>query len=109
MAIRHIVDAIDSAEAFCRGKRLIDFRTDPILQRAVERLVEIVSEASRSIPNDLKAERPDIPWQDIARIGNRLRHVYESIDAEIIWNIVALDFPAFKAAVWTLQVAMALT
>ena len=58
------------------------------LQRATERGLEIISEASRSIPAELKALRPDIPWQQIAAIGNQLRHAYERIDPLIIWNIV---------------------
>lgn len=93
VAIRHIIDAIDHTETFCRSKSLADYKSDLMLQRAVERLIEIISEASRSLPDDFKAERPDLPWSDIARIGNRLRHLYESVDGEIIWNIVALDLP----------------
>jgi uncharacterized protein with HEPN domain len=99
VAIRHIIDAIDHAEQFCFGKTLAGYKSDPMLQRAVERLIEIISEASRSLPDDLKSERPDLPWTDIARIGNRLRHMYESVDGEIIWNIVVLDLPTLKSAV----------
>jgi uncharacterized protein with HEPN domain len=51
---------------------------------AAERCVEIVSEASRRIPESWKAEHPSIPWQDIAGIGNVLRHNYDDVNLDII-------------------------
>jgi uncharacterized protein with HEPN domain len=58
-----------------------------------------VSEASRRLPADLKAKRPEIPWADIAGIGNTLRHGYDSLDHAPIWGVVERDLPPLKAAV----------
>lgn len=66
---------------------------------ATQRGIEIISEASRRIPDDLKSQRPEIPWLDIAGIGNVLRHGYDSLDHEIIWGVVNKHLPALKAAV----------
>lgn len=69
------------------------------MRRATERGIEIISEASRHIPDDLKALYPDVPWIDIATIGNILRHEYAHVDDQIIWNIVEADLPALEVAV----------
>ncbi len=64
------------------------FSEDWLHQFAAESAIEIISEASRHIPDDLKATAPDIPWRDVADIGNFLRHVYERTDPEIVWTVV---------------------
>jgi uncharacterized protein with HEPN domain len=63
------------------------------MQRAVERGLEIISEASRHIPDENKASAPEIPWQQIAAIGNLLRHEYQRVEASLIWNIVVEHLP----------------
>src|ERR1700730_11423704 len=60
-----------------RGRRLGGYRRDIKLRRAVERCVEIISEASRHIPMQMKVDFPEHPWEEIASIGNLLRHHYE--------------------------------
>ena len=59
-----------------------------LLRRACERALEIISEASRHLPAELKDTEPDIPWRQIAGIGNVLRHDYENISSRIIWDII---------------------
>src|SRR5271165_1402579 len=56
--------------------------------------VEIISEASRHLTNELKARHPEIPWQKVAGIGNVLRHNYESIAAPVMWKLAQADLPA---------------
>lgn len=63
----------------------------------VERGVEIVSEASRHLPPDLKARHPEIPWQKVAGIGNVLRHNYENIAAAVMWKLARDDLDALEA------------
>ncbi|MFG1225662.1 HepT-like ribonuclease domain-containing protein [Xanthobacter wiegelii] len=56
------------------GKTADDFEADRILRYAVERSIEVISEASRRIPDDLKATQDQIDWPAIAGIGNVMRH-----------------------------------
>jgi uncharacterized protein with HEPN domain len=72
------------------------FETDWQRQWLVERGVEIISEASRHLTEDLKARHPEIPWQKVAGIGNVLRHNYESIAAPIIWKLAQADLPLLE-------------
>lgn len=67
--------------------------------RDAERERVIALEASRRIPADLKAKHTEIPWADIAGVGNILRHGYDSLDHAVIWSVVENDLPPLKAAV----------
>ncbi len=77
-----------------------------VTQQVVERNIEIISEASRRIPESLKAQHPQVQWRSIAGIGNVLRHDYHDIRANIIWDIVALDIPALKVTLETMMQAI---
>jgi len=65
----------------------------------VQRAVEIISEASRSIPDALANTRPEIPWKQVRGIGNVLRHEYESVSDRILWNVVVDELPRLKGAI----------
>lgn len=85
--LRDIIDAIDQIEHLLDGKTFPDVFTDRVQRAAFERFLEILSEASRHIPDALKEEAPEIPWAEIAAIGNHLRHAYHRVDFEILWRI----------------------
>jgi uncharacterized protein with HEPN domain len=82
--LNDILDAIDGIEHAARGKSIMDYNTDWVFRHAVQRGVEILSEASRRIPVQMRATRPDVPWSDILGIGNVLRHEYNHISPDII-------------------------
>ena len=72
---------------------------DRMLRRAVERSLEIVSEASRHIPAELQSAHPEIPWRSIADIGNVLRHGYDQIADHRIWAVVEQHLEPLESAV----------
>ena len=94
--VRHILEAIEDMEHMLAGKTEAEFAADRFLRLSVERLFEIISEASRHIPPEMKAEASDIPWPRVADLGNRLRHAYHRVDAAILWQIYESDVPALK-------------
>jgi uncharacterized protein with HEPN domain len=65
----------------------------------VEREIEVISEASRRIPEGLKAKEQTILWQDIAGIGNVLRHDYRMVSDPIVWNVVVAHLPPLERAI----------
>jgi uncharacterized protein with HEPN domain len=97
--LEHILEAIREIEGFASGKTLQDYLSQGWLRFATQRGIEIVAEASRRIPGDLKAQHGEIPWADIAGIGTILRHGYDSLDHPVIWGVVENDLPPLKAAV----------
>jgi uncharacterized protein with HEPN domain len=65
----------------------------------VTRALEIISEASRRLPDDLKARHPDIPWVEMAEAGNVYRHDYEDVRQRLVWGTVHNRLPALLAAI----------
>jgi uncharacterized protein with HEPN domain len=94
-----IADAIAMIEEFTSGMDLEEFRSSPMAVAAVERKLQIVSEAAIRLGEEAERRVPDQPWRDIRGIGNQLRHAYERIDLDTIWAAVTDDLPPLKAAV----------
>lgn len=91
-----MIEAIDRIRQILTGASLDEFQGDWRRQWLVARGLEIVSEASRHLPDDLKARHPEIPWRKVAGIGNVLRHDYEAVSAPLIWKLVADDLSALE-------------
>jgi len=94
-----ILETIARLEEITRGKSLQDFETSWQLRWMVQRGIEIISEASRSIPDAVADTRPEIPWRKVRDIGNVLRHQYESVSDRILWNVVVDELPRLKLAI----------
>jgi uncharacterized protein with HEPN domain len=86
-----ILDAIERIRTEMTGITIEAFEADWRKRWLVERGVEIISEASRRLPEDLKLLHPEIPWTKVAGIGNVLRHEYEGISAPVMWKLVQDD------------------
>ena len=97
--LKDISDNIDAARAFVAGKTLDQFNADQMLNYAVVRALEIVSEATRHLPDDIKARHPHIAWQAIQSSGNVFRHGYKAVTLEVVWDTVQRDLAPLKAAV----------
>jgi uncharacterized protein with HEPN domain len=91
-----IIEAIDHIRSEMAGLSIEAFEADWRKQWLVERGVEIISEASRHLTDELKARHPEIPWPKVAGIGNVLRHDYASIAAPIMWKLVQDDLPPLE-------------
>ena len=97
--LEHILVAIHDIEANTAGLTLEDFKNDRFLRLGIERCIEIISEASRGIPVELKNAHPEIPWPRVADIGNRIRHAYHAVDSEILWEIICVELKVLRAAI----------
>jgi uncharacterized protein with HEPN domain len=97
--LEHIRDSIVLIERRVAGKTFEDFVADQDLRDGIERRIEIVSEASRRLPERMKARYPDLPWPAIAAVGNVLRHEYYGIEPEALWRIATQDVRPLAAAV----------
>jgi len=93
-----ILEAIDVLRAEVAGLSIQDFAADKRKRWLVERGLEIISEASRHLPDSLKARYPAIPWRKIAGIGNVLRHEYEHVAADILWRVVMDELTPLELA-----------
>ena len=98
-ALRDILHHIDLAAKFSAGFDRASFRQDIKTVYAVTRCPEIISEASRRLPDDLKARHPDIGWKQIAGAGNVYRHDYEDVAAQFVWDTVQQAVPLLRAVI----------
>lgn len=91
--LEDILEAIAAIAEYTAGKSFEDYHAERMLRDAVERNIERISEASRHIPDHLKASHPEIAWPKVAGIGNVLRHAYPIVDDGVVWEVVARDLP----------------
>jgi uncharacterized protein with HEPN domain len=91
-----IVEAIELIGSELSGVTIQAFQTDRRKQWLVERGLEIISEASRRLPEEMKARHSIIPWTKVAGIGNVLRHDYEHVAYDVLWRVVQDDLPVLE-------------
>lgn len=97
--LAHILECIQGIERLLAGKTQTDLAKDRHLRLALEREFEIICEASRKVPDQIKTEEKNIDWQAMAALGNRLRHAYHRIDIELLFQIAEADLPPLKVFV----------
>lgn len=95
--LRHMLDHAREAVTMTRGSARADLDTDRRLNLALVRLLEIVGEAAARVPAEQRILHPDIPWPEIVGLRNRLIHGYDSVDFDILWQIVTEDLPPLIA------------
>ena len=95
----HIRDNVTLARSFVDGLDYVRFRDNQLVFYAVTRALEIISEASRRLPDEMKARHPEIPWIDMAGAGNVYRHDYEDVQQRAVWVTVQKDLPPMLAVV----------
>jgi len=98
-AIARLTDIVEASEKIrdlLRNLSLESFEADWQMQWLVERGIEIISEASRRLPEDIKKRHSNIPWPKVAGIGNVLRHNYEHVSAAILWTLVRTELPMLE-------------
>ncbi|MFQ5849645.1 MAG: DUF86 domain-containing protein [Candidatus Binatia bacterium] len=96
--LRDIVVAIEKAESFTEGMDYERFVKDEKTVFAVIRALEIIGEAIKNLPEQVRKERPDVNWRGFAGIRDRLIHGYFTVDLSRIWETVRKDLPGLLEA-----------
>ena len=94
-----ILRAIELIDQYLAGVTFVDFAANIEKQDSVNRRLGIVAEASHRLREEDKALCSETDWRAIRGLGNRLKHDYDSIELEIVWEIVRRDLPKLKQAV----------
>lgn len=77
LALRYLADAEQAA-----------FESDPLLQDAVVRRLEVLGEAAARVTDEVRNAHPDLPWREMIGMRNRIVHEYFQVDLEVVWNVV---------------------
>ena len=95
--LRDIIEFIVQIEQLTGNMDIEQFASNLVLRLATERLLEIICEASRHIPDTEKNAIPNIHWRKMVGFGNVLRHAYHSTDINIVWDVIRNELPALKS------------
>ena len=98
-ALRDILHHVVLAERFAQDRSVENLRNDLMPLYAVTRCLEIISEASRRLSDELKARHPQVPWREMAAAGNFYRHSYEDVLPHRVWKTLREDLPPLRAAI----------
>jgi len=92
----YLNDMLENAEkalSFVEGMEFDDFQKDDKAVYAVIRAFEIIGEAARQIPENVREANPDIPWREITGMRNKLTHEYFGVNMKVVWRTVKEDLP----------------
>ncbi len=94
--LQDLAVAADRIASYVEGVTRAEFEADQMRIDAVIRNLQIIGEAVKKIPDSIQKRYPNIPWQEIAGLRNRVTHVYFDVDINIIWDVVQFELPALK-------------
>jgi uncharacterized protein with HEPN domain len=94
--LRDILDAINHIELFLDGMTFESYQNDLKTRSAVERQMQIMTEAAIRMGEDAETMAPGPDWEGFRGMGNLLRHAYHRIDDQTIWNTVKDELPPMR-------------
>lgn len=94
--IEDIITSMEKIERYINGLDIRQFSRNELIFDAVIRNLEIIGEASRNIPENIREKYIDIPWKRMIGLRNIVIHEYFGIDAGIIWKIISSNIPETK-------------
>jgi uncharacterized protein with HEPN domain len=102
LRLEDIVSAGDSIAQYVRGMTFDVFRADRKTVDAVVRNLEVIGEAARHVPNDVRDRYPEVAWSDMSDMRNVLIHEYFGVDLPILWKTIGSDLPPVVSALRTI-------
>jgi uncharacterized protein with HEPN domain len=94
--VQDMLDAIEKATQFVTGMDYAAFTNDDKTVFAVIRALEVIGEASRQLPIEVRDQHSGVPWRSIAGTRDRLIHQYFGVDLGVIWKTVQEDLPKLR-------------
>jgi uncharacterized protein with HEPN domain len=97
--LQDILNAVDDIEGFVDDMSFEEFAKDRKTLNAVVRSIEIIGEASKNIPDALKAKYEELPWKQMTGMRDKLIHAYFGVDVETLWKAVKENIPPLKKSI----------
>ena len=94
--LKDILAAIESIEGFIAGMDLDTFQDDDKTNSAVMRKLEIIGEAVKQIPDEIRQEYSQVPWKEMAGMRDKLIHFYFGVDYHLVWKTITEGLPQVK-------------
>jgi len=94
--LKDIIDAMIKIEDFIKNMSFEEFQNDDKTSSAVIRKFEIIGEATKNVPEEIRQEFSDIPWKEMAGMRDRLIHSYFGVDYKLVWTTIKKRIPEVK-------------
>jgi uncharacterized protein with HEPN domain len=94
--IRDILDNMENICSFTENLSYEAFADDKKVHYAVVRCLEIIGEAAKNVPEDIRNRHPDIPWKEMAGMRDKVIHSYFGVDLKKVWLVVQDDIPRLR-------------
>ena len=95
--LKDIIEAMEAIEKFVDGIDFDRFQGDDLISSAVIRKFEVIGEASKNIPDDVRSKFPQIPWKEMAGMRDRLIHFYMGVKFDLVWHTIKDVIPVAKS------------
>ena len=97
--VRDILDSINAIEEFVKDYSFADFIQEKKTNYAVIRAIEIIGEATKNLPKSFRRKYPEVPWDEMAGMRDKLIHHYFGVDMEVLWLTATENVPRLKVLI----------
>jgi uncharacterized protein with HEPN domain len=104
--IKDIIDYIERVEDYVEGYNIDLFIEDRKTCDSVLRCLEVIGEASKKIPDEIRVKYPAVPWREMAGMRDKVIHGYFVVDFEMVWLVVNEDLPQIKPIIELILIEM---
>jgi len=99
-----IKEAIRKIESYTKGMTFDSFKKDAKTIDAVTRNIEVIGEAAKHIPSEIRLKYVEVPWKEIVATRSKVIHEYFGVDEDILWKTVKEDLPLLKIQILDIKV-----
>ena len=100
--IQDIKECIAQIDEFVGNMTLEEFKADEKTSSAVVRKIEIIGEATKNVPKEIRQKYKELPWSDMARMRDKIIHSYFVVDYEVVWKTIKERLPEIKPKIGTI-------